>query len=107
MGLAGKARRSACLSAQQARHTAQAAARRKALAQQRGHADSHTIASAFHPSPEPTMHTSITARLASLSIASVMTLFMLVAINTLATGEHSGQTMATSSQERSASAVQV
>lgn len=53
------------------------------------------------------MHTSITARLASLSIASVMTLFMLVAINTLATGEHSGQIMATSSQERSASAVQV
>ncbi len=53
------------------------------------------------------MHTSLTARLASLSIASVMTFFMFVAINTLATSEQSGQIMATSSQECSTSIAQV
>jgi hypothetical protein len=72
------------LSAHRAAQTRSAAARRKALARKAGKADSADIAHAFNAPKEPLMHTSLSARLASLSIATVMTLFMLVSINTLA-----------------------
>lgn len=40
------------------------------------------------------MHTSLATRLASLSIAAVMTLFMFVSINTLATSDIEAHAMA-------------